>query len=254
MTDIPWNYRGTPGSVGEYCTIYSEKIGRIIARHVSPEDAKEIINAINYRHDEISTEALSALDGRLSAYYHGRPYKKRDDLRTILREGLAAHDAVEGIPLCTRLAPDCHARAGSACMNGVQCTPLDLGVDHAESPQGLSAAAAYIKQLETTLAKIFPDGIPFNDILDGKFAVRIDERRNRYTSWINIKDKQPKLHEDVLFIAQSTGHLDYLTGKIFSGKYQGNEFGYEEFSIPGITMRGTYWMPLPPLPVKRIRE
>ncbi len=37
-TPGPWNYKTTPGSDHEYCTVYTED-GRAIARHVLPKNA-----------------------------------------------------------------------------------------------------------------------------------------------------------------------------------------------------------------------
>ncbi len=172
---------------------------------------------------EISAEVLSALDGRLSAYYHGRPYKKRDDLRTILREELSPQysqptnldyqraeaiihkarglnpigtDALAGLLVSfrTEFSKSCEKSAldeqdvglarqlATEWVNAIegswkigqinyithQLSALLASRSQHEVPNNLPAASAYIKQLETALAKLYPDGTSFTDILNGK--------------------------------------------------------------------------------------
>ena len=54
MDNTLWEYKTTPGSDHEYCTIY-EKGGKAIARHVSPENAKLIVNTHNSHDGLMST-------------------------------------------------------------------------------------------------------------------------------------------------------------------------------------------------------
>lgn len=42
LSECLWEYKTTPGSDHELCTIY-EKGGRAIARHVLPENAEHIV-------------------------------------------------------------------------------------------------------------------------------------------------------------------------------------------------------------------
>ncbi len=70
--------------------------------------------------------------------------------------------------------------------------------------------------------------------------------------WIDIKEKQPEKYQEVIFVAKASGNWEYMNGKPFIGKFQGySERWGGEFSIPGIGMEGTLWLPLsvlPPIP------
>ena len=68
-------------------------------------------------------------------------------------------------------------------------------------------------------------------------------------AWISVDDQLPELHQDVLWVAsEMTGHCEFYSRRIFAGRYQGNDQGVAEFSIPGLQLFGTHWMPLPDPP------
>ncbi len=54
----PWEWKTTPGSDHEYCTVYSTATGRAVARHVLPCDAPFIAS---------TPELLAALKAMLHA-------------------------------------------------------------------------------------------------------------------------------------------------------------------------------------------
>lgn len=67
--------------------------------------------------------------------------------------------------------------------------------------------------------------------------------------WVDVNFIKPCIHQPCAFIVESTNDSFY-NGKVYGGNYQGNDMGYHEFSIPGISWKATLWQPLPPPPSK----
>lgn len=66
------------------------------------------------------------------------------------------------------------------------------------------------------------------------------------TTWIDVKDRAPEIHQDVAFIVDSPGgHND---GRILGGKYLGKRMYDYEFSTPGHGWSATLWCPMPAKP------
>jgi hypothetical protein len=76
-------------------------------------------------------------------------------------------------------------------------------------------------------------------------------------AWINVRDQQPEKHEWVLFIARSFGDWEHYNNKVFAGRFQEYSEKYGgEFSMPGIGIEGTHWLPLsilPPIPNNKFK-
>lgn len=65
--------------------------------------------------------------------------------------------------------------------------------------------------------------------------------------WISVSDEMPEDRQDVLFVVDCKGpKYDHLHGRVLGGKYIGGQHGY--FSIPGMGVAASYWMPSPPPP------
>lgn len=71
-------------------------------------------------------------------------------------------------------------------------------------------------------------------------------------TWIDVKERRPEKHETVLFIARSSGDWERYNNKPFIGRFQEYDEKYgAEFTMPGIGIEGTHWLPLsilPPIP------
>lgn len=72
--------------------------------------------------------------------------------------------------------------------------------------------------------------------------------------WISCEDELPELNQKVLFVAKAEHGLKYMDGEIFAGKYDGNDFDVPMFSMPGVGIQGTHWMPLPDPPKIKIER
>lgn len=62
-------------------------------------------------------------------------------------------------------------------------------------------------------------------------------------NWIDPNITPPEIGKKYAFVVDSPN--DYYNGEVFGGKYQGNRYGYHEFSLPGISFAGILYQPLP---------
>ena len=66
-------------------------------------------------------------------------------------------------------------------------------------------------------------------------------------NWISVKDRLPEVHQSVAFVVDSIN--ENYNNVVLGGKYQGFNYGFHEFTCPGISFKGKYWMPLPEPPI-----
>lgn len=66
------------------------------------------------------------------------------------------------------------------------------------------------------------------------------------SDWIDADVQAPQLMQDVAFIVESKNPM--YNGRLLGGRYQGNQYGYHEFSVPGMSFSAKLWQPLPSTP------
>jgi hypothetical protein len=64
--------------------------------------------------------------------------------------------------------------------------------------------------------------------------------------WLNVEQNKPEQYQDVIFIVESDN--DFYNGRILGGRYQGNQYGYHDFSVPGHEFSAKLWQPSPKKP------
>ena len=72
--------------------------------------------------------------------------------------------------------------------------------------------------------------------------------------WISVEDRLPEKQQRVAFVVDNKN--DYYDNEVLGGKYQGDDYGYPAFSVPGITFKGKFWYPLeePPKMTKKLKH
>lgn len=66
--------------------------------------------------------------------------------------------------------------------------------------------------------------------------------------WISVNERLPEDGQSVAFVVTTKNtSWDYLNGQVLGGTYYKSPFG-GDFSIPGLTITASHWMPLPPAP------
>ena len=66
--------------------------------------------------------------------------------------------------------------------------------------------------------------------------------------WISVKDRLPEDRQSVAFVVQCGGKVwGYLNGRVLGGNYSQ---AYGGFSVPGLTVPASLWMPLPSPPTQ----
>jgi hypothetical protein len=65
--------------------------------------------------------------------------------------------------------------------------------------------------------------------------------------WISVKDRLPDDGQTVAFVVDCKNpNWDHLHGRVLGGLYLGTKNG--GFSVPGLTVNASHWMPLPAAP------
>ena len=61
--------------------------------------------------------------------------------------------------------------------------------------------------------------------------------------WRKVAEHRPHDMQEVIFIISSMD--DYYHGRMLGGRYLER---HNEFTVPGMSFRASYWMPMPPPP------
>lgn len=69
--------------------------------------------------------------------------------------------------------------------------------------------------------------------------------------WIPVSERMPSDGQNVAFVVKSDLH-DYLDGRILGGRYTSGIAG--GFSVPGMHVLASHWMPLPDAPIGKVQE
>lgn len=79
-----------------------------------------------------------------------------------------------------------------------------------------------------------------------RIAIRV--RAALKQEWISTADRLPEDGQTVAFVVSAgpSGRFDYLDGSVLGGTYQAGRYG--GFSVPGLLVSASYWMPLPEAP------
>ena len=69
----------------------------------------------------------------------------------------------------------------------------------------------------------------------------------RLNAWIPTSERLPEDGASVAFVVRSSGAFEYLNGLVLGGIYNANKYS-GGFSVPGLVIGASYWLPLPPAP------
>jgi hypothetical protein len=87
-------------------------------------------------------------------------------------------------------------------------------------------------------------------LYEAQKAIRELQSQLRVHSWISVQDQLPVDGQSVAFVVSTKSPTwEYLHGKVLGGTYWKSTFG-GDFSIPGLTITASHWLPLPPAPEK----
>lgn len=65
--------------------------------------------------------------------------------------------------------------------------------------------------------------------------------------WISTAERLPDDGASVAFVVRSSGTFEYLNGRVLGGTYSSARYA-GGFSVPGLVIGASFWMPLPPPP------
>ncbi|MDQ2139544.1 DUF551 domain-containing protein [Alcaligenaceae bacterium B3P038] len=69
--------------------------------------------------------------------------------------------------------------------------------------------------------------------------------------WISVEDRLPNDQDIVAFVvATGNNSFDYLNGRVLGGRFFAGRLG--GFSVPGLTIWASHWMPLPTAPTQEL--
>lgn len=66
-------------------------------------------------------------------------------------------------------------------------------------------------------------------------------------AWIPTSQRLPEDGASVAFVVRSSGAFEYLNGRVLGGTYSTQKYS-GGFSVPGLVIGASFWMPLPPAP------
>lgn len=83
---------------------------------------------------------------------------------------------------------------------------------------------------------------------EGRVPVYINPVKEQ---WISVSESMPADGQNVAFVVKSDMH-DWINGRVLGGRYTTGLGG--GFSVPGMLVLASHWMPLPDAPTGKAQE
>lgn len=158
-------------------------------------------------------------------YYHHRLQARWE----IWRAALAAHPASEPVAFNV-------------------CATMPHGKDTAI----MHRALVYSREQAEAVIKQWPEQMP--RLGQCRMEIRaLVYAAHPASAWVSVAERLPDEDQSVAFVVSCKNpNWDDLNGKVLGGTYRAGKFG--GFTVPGLTIGASHWMPLPAAPVPGAKE